>query len=62
MTFENRGPLYEKVIESFITLEQSPVLAIEKTQSWQDPTFYPVPLQYFLDLHAQSFWDVFVLK
>ncbi|KAE9369105.1 hypothetical protein N431DRAFT_346193 [Stipitochalara longipes BDJ] len=57
-----QGPLHEKVIENFVTLADNPVLNITKPRSWQDPTFYPVPVQYFFDLHAQNFWDVYVQK
>jgi hypothetical protein len=54
--------MHEAVAGALITLDNNPVLVGKKTDSWLNPTFYPVPLSYFYQLSVLQFWDFWVKK
>ncbi|CZR62095.1 uncharacterized protein PAC_11992 [Phialocephala subalpina] len=54
--------MYKDLTEALVKLEESPILGTEPPSDWTEPTFYPVPLPYFFDLHEPGFWNYYLLK
>ncbi|PMD29370.1 hypothetical protein L207DRAFT_616178 [Hyaloscypha variabilis F] len=57
-----QGPMHGGILESFISLEDYPILKTKLPADWLQPTFFPVPLQYFFDIQNPNFWNVYVSK
>lgn len=58
----DRVDLWSKTHQAQLTPQENPVLLTKKSAHWNAEVYYPIPIQYFLNIHDHAFWTSYIPK